>query len=219
MHRSAVRRAVVAFLLLAPPPLLLAAAGSAVLRGTLRTREGQPLPGVLVTVTGPQSRTLLTGPDGRYEASGLPAGEYRLAVAEPGFVLAPEPVANLGAEPVSLDLVLAPAPVREQVLVAATRGEATSVHTRCERERARPRDDREPRELVLPSPRAGPARGGGRAHGRTRQPGLDVRARRRVAFRPDPGGRRARQHAGRRSTTSAAPCPSTTSGSRWCGAR
>jgi len=126
MHRAVVRRAVVAFLLLAPPPLLLAAAGSAVLRGTLRTREGQPLPGLLVIVTGPESRTLLTGPDGRYEATGLPVGEYRLAVAEPGFVLAPEPVAVVGPEPVSLDLVLSPAPVREQVLVAATRGEATS---------------------------------------------------------------------------------------------
>jgi vitamin B12 transporter len=126
MHRAVVRRAVAALLLLAPPTLLLAAAGSAVLRGTLRTREGQPLPGVLVTITGPETRTLVTGPDGRYEASALPAGAYRLAVSEPGFVLAPEPVANLVAEPVSLDLVLAPAPVREQVLVAATRGEATS---------------------------------------------------------------------------------------------
>ncbi|HEY6549068.1 MAG TPA: carboxypeptidase-like regulatory domain-containing protein, partial [Vicinamibacteria bacterium] len=48
------------------------------LRGVVRTRAGEPLPGIVVSLSGPQSRTLVTGPGGRYEAEQLPAGAYRL---------------------------------------------------------------------------------------------------------------------------------------------
>jgi outer membrane cobalamin receptor len=95
------------------------------LAGAVRTPDGRPLPQVVLTVSGPAgSRTLVTGPDGRYRASGLVAGEYRVALATPGFVLSPEPTASVGERDERLDLTLSPAPVREHVVVAATRGDA-----------------------------------------------------------------------------------------------
>jgi outer membrane cobalamin receptor len=79
----------------------------------------------LLIVDGPGGeRTALTGPDGRYRVAGLPPGEYRLRVEAPGFVLSPEPHRVVDQVQADLDLVLAPAPVREQVIVAATRAEA-----------------------------------------------------------------------------------------------
>jgi vitamin B12 transporter len=125
MHRLVVLAAV-----LFVPLLSVGESASADLTGALygvvRTHNGQPLPGLVVALTGAENRTLVTGPDGRYEAEGLRAGEYRLEVKEPGFVLEPEARASVVAEAVSLDLILAPAPIREQVVVAATRGEATT---------------------------------------------------------------------------------------------
>ena len=93
-----------------------------VLRGEVRTSDGQTLSGLALTLSGPAaSRTVVTGPSGRYSVSGLEPGEYEMGVSEPGFVLAPAAHATVAGTEVVLDLVLAPAPVREQVLVAATR--------------------------------------------------------------------------------------------------
>jgi outer membrane cobalamin receptor len=95
------------------------------LTGRVRTAEGTPVPQLLLVVAGPSGeRTALTGPDGRYRVAGLPPGEYRVRVEAPGFILSPEPRRLVGAAEQNLDLVLSPAPVREQVLVAATRAEA-----------------------------------------------------------------------------------------------
>jgi outer membrane cobalamin receptor len=91
----------------------------------VRTAEGTPVPQLVLRVTGPGGeRTVVTGPEGRYRIAGLAPGEYRVSVEAPGFVLSPEPrrVVSTGEE--ALDLRLSPAPVREQVLVAATRAEA-----------------------------------------------------------------------------------------------
>ena len=102
-----------------------AAAEPGALSGSVRTSDGRPVPALALTLTGPSgARTLLTGPGGRYQATGLPAGEYTLGVSAPGFVLSPEPRVRVGDGPARLDLELGPAPVREQVLVTATRGEA-----------------------------------------------------------------------------------------------
>jgi vitamin B12 transporter len=102
-----------------------AAAEPGALSGSVRTSDGRPVPALALTLTGPSgARTLLTGPGGRYQATGLPAGEYTLRVSAPGFVLSPEPRVRVGDGPARLDLELGPAPVREQVLVTATRGEA-----------------------------------------------------------------------------------------------
>jgi vitamin B12 transporter len=95
------------------------------LAGRVRTLEGTPVPQLLLVVTGPGGeRTAVTGPEGRYRVAGLAPGEYRVRVEAPGFVLSPEPHRVVGAAEEDLDLVLSPAPVREQILVAATRAEA-----------------------------------------------------------------------------------------------
>jgi vitamin B12 transporter len=101
------------------------AVSAGALEGVVRTADGTPLPQVILKVTGPGgSRTVVTGPDGGYRVASLAPGEYRLSLATPGFVLSPEPRATVADADVRLDLKLAPAPVREQVIVSATRGEA-----------------------------------------------------------------------------------------------
>jgi vitamin B12 transporter len=95
------------------------------LSGRVRTAAGTPVPQLLLVVSGPGGeRTAVTGPEGRYRLAGLAPGEYRVRVEAPGFVLSPEPHRQVGGTEEDLDLVLSPAPVREQVLVAATRDEA-----------------------------------------------------------------------------------------------
>jgi outer membrane cobalamin receptor len=99
------------------------AAGAGTLDATLRSPEGAALPGVVVRVEGPGLQaSALTGPDGRFRVA-APAGEYRLSVDLPGFVLS-QPSVALGEHETRLTLTLDPAPVREHVLVTATRGEA-----------------------------------------------------------------------------------------------
>ena len=71
------------------PPLAAAAAaaGSGVLSGSVRTSDGRPVPALALTLVGPSGpRTLITGPEGRYQVTGLAAGEYILIVSAPGFV-------------------------------------------------------------------------------------------------------------------------------------
>jgi outer membrane cobalamin receptor len=95
------------------------------LTGTVRTSDGTPVPQVVLTVDGPGGpHAVVTGAEGRFTLAGLAPGRYRVRLDAPGFRLAPEPEATVGTEAVRLDLTLSPAPVREQVLVSATRGEA-----------------------------------------------------------------------------------------------
>jgi vitamin B12 transporter len=95
------------------------------LAGRVRTAEGTAVPQLLLVVDGPGGeRTAITGPEGRYRVAGLAPGEYRVRLEAPGFILSPVPRRVVGATEADLDLVLSPAPVREQVLVAATRAEA-----------------------------------------------------------------------------------------------
>ncbi len=101
------------------------AAGQA-LSGVVRTPQGSPVPQVLLHVDGPGgSHALATGPDGGFRLAGLEPGVYAVKLDAPGFILSPEPKLRLEAgEDASIDLVLEPAPVREHVVVSATRGEA-----------------------------------------------------------------------------------------------
>lgn len=107
--------------------LLASAAGAepgGVLWGAVRLRDGTPAPQITFTLEGPSGpRTLLSGPDGRYRIAGLPAGEYVVQVTAPGFALAEPARVAVGEAEARLDLLLAPAPIREQVIVTAARGE------------------------------------------------------------------------------------------------
>lgn len=96
------------------------------LEGVVRTSDGVALPGVALTLDGPAGgRRLTSGPDGAFQVSGLPAGEYHASVDAPGLVLREPATVAVGTGEARLDLVLAPAPVAERVVVSATRGEAT----------------------------------------------------------------------------------------------
>jgi len=108
--------------------LLLAASARADggrLTGVVRGPDGTPLPHLVLTLTGPAGvRKILTGPEGRYQATHLAPGDYAVTVDAPGFRLQPEPRVAVADGEARLDLTLSPAPVREQIVVAATRGDA-----------------------------------------------------------------------------------------------
>ncbi len=108
-------------------PLRLGAAESGgALSGVVTTQDGSSLAQVTLVVNGPNvRRTIVTGPGGRYRADDLPAGEYTVASGLPGFLLSPDTPLRVEGE-ARLDLTLLPAPVREQVVVSATRGEAAA---------------------------------------------------------------------------------------------
>jgi vitamin B12 transporter len=113
-------------LLAVPRPLAAAAPEpSGSLGGVVRTSDGLPLPGVAVFVQGAANeRRVTTGPDGSFRAD-LAPGSYTLRVDAPGLTLAEPQAVSVGAGETRQDLVLSPAPVKERVVVSATRGEAT----------------------------------------------------------------------------------------------
>ena len=97
------------------------------LRGVVHTSDGLALPGVAVELRGRAGADVLltTAPDGSFHAGPLAAGEYEATVDAPGLELrSPARIAIASGE-TSLELVLAPARVRERLVVSATRGEAT----------------------------------------------------------------------------------------------
>jgi vitamin B12 transporter len=125
---------VVSLLFLSPAAFVSAGeAPTGSVEGVVRTSDGLALPGVAVDLTGPSGeRRVTTRPDGTFRAGGLAEGLYTASVDAPGLRLRePATVAvRAGRSPGSparagrLDLVLAPAPVSERVVVSATRGEA-----------------------------------------------------------------------------------------------
>jgi vitamin B12 transporter len=106
------------FLVAAP-----ATAGSLV--GSARTVVGTPLPQVVLSVEGPAASTLVVaGPEGRFHVDSLPPGDYTVSARVPGLVLQGAPTAHVDDGEAHIDVVFTPAPVREHIVVAATRGEA-----------------------------------------------------------------------------------------------
>jgi vitamin B12 transporter len=135
--------------------------------GTVRTEAGQPVPQIVLSLEGPGgTRTLLTGPEGRFRASGLTPGDYAIDVEAPGFLLSPEPRVSVGSGEARVDLVLSPAPVREDVVVTATRGEAATSTlgvsvTALDRERIQEREAASSLTLLEEVPSVATARAGG----------------------------------------------------------
>ena len=102
------------------------ARAQATLSGSVSTPDGLGVPQIGLTLEGgggPQ-RTV-TGPLGRYRFSSLAPGEYRVSIEAPGFALTGDGKASVRGE-TRLDLVLRPQPIREQVVVTATRGDAAA---------------------------------------------------------------------------------------------
>ena len=95
------------------------------LTGQIRTVDGRPLPHVVLTLDGPSgSRTMVTGSDGRYRARDLRAGLHEVAIDAPGFVVTSEARIAMAEADATLDITLAAAPVRERIVVTATRSDA-----------------------------------------------------------------------------------------------
>jgi outer membrane cobalamin receptor len=109
------------------PSAAAAPAASGRIDGVVRTTDGAALPHVAVTLDGPGAPVVVTtGPNGGFRADALAPGEYAASVDAPGLeTRSPARVRVTGGADARLDVVLSPAPVRERVVVSATRGEAT----------------------------------------------------------------------------------------------
>jgi len=115
------RRLIVLVSLALPIPTI---AHAGALSGSVRTLDGTPLPSLVLRLEGTAARIVVTGTEGRYRVSPLPAGAYRIVPLTPGLVVAQDAQFNMGDGDLRLDLALIPAPVSEQIVVAATRGDA-----------------------------------------------------------------------------------------------
>jgi vitamin B12 transporter len=120
------RRPVVVFAaLLSVAASVVHAESQGAVAGSVRTADGTPVPNLVLIVSGPaEAHTVVTGPEGRYRLTGLEPGHYRAALRTAGFLFAGPSEVDVAAAEASLDLTLAPAPVRERIVVAATRDEA-----------------------------------------------------------------------------------------------
>jgi vitamin B12 transporter len=102
----------------------LGAQETAILLGSVRTVDGTPLPQIVILIEGPSGpRTVVTGPGGRFRVPSLAPGDYAFRAETPGFALSPASKSVTSGE-VRVELTLAALPLREHVIVAATRGEA-----------------------------------------------------------------------------------------------
>ena len=84
-----------------------AAQTTGLIDGAVVDANGTPLPGVVVTVTGPGVRQEhVTGTDGAYTAAGLAAGDYVVTAALPGFETVETPVSVQASATASVPIAL-----------------------------------------------------------------------------------------------------------------
>lgn len=99
--------------------------------GTVRATDGTPLAGATVTLAGPVAKTVGTGPDGGYTATGLPPGTYRLSVAHGGYATAQdiEVVVGTGTAPLDVTLQAASLTTIQRIGSTGTTSRATRINT------------------------------------------------------------------------------------------
>lgn len=93
------------------------------IKGIVTDTEGVPLPGVAITVTGPNligSRTAITTESGTFRVPALPPGTYTLETGLEGFqtVKREGVIVNVGVV-VRISIEMAPSPVEEEITVIA----------------------------------------------------------------------------------------------------
>ena len=97
-----------------------AAQTTGLIDGAVVDANGTPLPGVVVTVTGPGVRQEhVTGTDGVYTAAGLAAGDYVVTAALPGFETVETPVSVQASATASVPITLQIVRLLETVSVVA----------------------------------------------------------------------------------------------------
>ena len=114
------RLGIVTVLLSFPVAAPAAAQTAGVIEGSAVDANGNPLPGVVVTVSGPDVRQeRVTGADGSYAVTELAAGDYRITAILPGFETVDIPVA-VGADiTATVPIVMQVARLLETVSVVA----------------------------------------------------------------------------------------------------
>jgi outer membrane cobalamin receptor len=101
------------------------AEGPGSLSGQVLDPDGRALALVPLRLEGAAgTRRFVSSATGRFHVEALPPGDYRLAAELPGFVASDSGSVSIDASASHYELRLAPAPVREQVVVTATRGAA-----------------------------------------------------------------------------------------------
>jgi outer membrane receptor protein involved in Fe transport len=127
MHR--LRRKIPALVLAAAgamaPPVLAAQEGTTTIRGTV-TNAGTngPIPGAQVFVVGTRLGGA-TGPDGRYQFAGVPAGTHIVRVRALGYQPTEKSVTVAAGATTTLDFTVSSAPVSlDEVVVTGTAGSA-----------------------------------------------------------------------------------------------
>jgi outer membrane protein OmpA-like peptidoglycan-associated protein len=92
---------------------------NAALSGTVSDAKGQPVPGATVQITGPATRSIVSGPDGSLAAQDLPAGEYTARVDAPKYFLKTQSFSVAAGTDVNLPITLVEKPKVAQVTLSA----------------------------------------------------------------------------------------------------
>ena len=93
---------------------------TASLRGTLTDSSGAIIPAASVSLSGPSGKkTVQTQADGTYLFPGLPAGNYKVTVAYPGFVAYEHAVTLQPGVPAQVAIQLVPSGGRQEVNVTS----------------------------------------------------------------------------------------------------
>ena len=108
--------------------------GAASISGTIEDESGGVLPGVTVTATTSDTdggtarvRSVVSGAQGRYDISSLPAGSYRMRAVLPGFSSDDVAVTVAAGGSAVVDMSLVIAPLTETVTVTRTDQDLSSV--------------------------------------------------------------------------------------------
>ena len=114
------RLGIVTMLLLFPVAAPASAQTAGAIEGSVVDANGNPLPGVVVTVSGPDVRLeQVTGADGLYAVTDLPPGDYRVSAILPGFETVDVPVAVGADSAATVPIVMQIARLLETVSVVA----------------------------------------------------------------------------------------------------